>query len=302
MARILIDVNRPQLTATTDEYKALESGDILYFPQTPFELAAEERAFLLGQKQAGGTLHKNISYRPAIDKLKGVEADDPEQFRRTHEIMRNYSQRAVAFTASFLARYASTWKLDFASFRPIEEHGRAAARHARNDLIHVDAFGSRPSHGNRLLRIFTNINPEKPRTWVTSDHFDELVRKHASEAGLPKPPHFWSRVRSKALAAAAGVGIPVVNRPEYDRFMRRFHHYMKDNENFQQNCRKDRWDFPPDSTWIVFTDTASHACLSGRYALEQTFIVDRRGLVFPERSPIAILEKMVGFPLTARSA
>ena len=38
--------------------------------------------------------------------------------------MRSYSERAIAFMGTFLSRYARDWKIDFASFRPIEEEGR----------------------------------------------------------------------------------------------------------------------------------------------------------------------------------
>jgi hypothetical protein len=76
---------------------------------------------------------------------------------------------------------------------------------------------------------------------------------------------------------------------------------MKEDAGFQQTCRKDRWEFPAGSTWIVFTDSASHACLSGQYALEQTFIVRRASLACPEIAPIAILEKIAGHRL-AQSA
>ena len=103
------------------------------------------------------------------------------------------------------------------------------------------------------------------------------------------------------VRAAAGLGLPVVDRPLYDQFMLKFHHAMKEDAGFQRTCRKDRWDFPAGSTWIVFTDSASHACLSGQYALEQTFIVGRAALVCPDKAPIAILEKLAGYPL-ARSA
>jgi hypothetical protein len=34
--------------------------------------------------------------------------------------------------------------------------------------------------------------------------------------------------------------------------------------------------------------------------VEQTFIVPPRGMVAPEHSPIAILERLAGFPLAAR--
>ena len=75
--------------------------------------------------------------------------------------MRGYSQRAIAIMGSFLKKYADQWKIDFASFRPIEESGRQVSLHSRNDLLHFDSFPTRPSHGDRLLRIFTNIHPER---------------------------------------------------------------------------------------------------------------------------------------------
>jgi hypothetical protein len=74
---------------------------------------------------------------------------------------------------------------------------------------------------------------------------------------------------------------------------------MKENAEFQQQCRKDVWLFPPGSSWMVFTDTASHSCVSGQYALEQTFIVRRSSLVYPQRAPIAVLERLTGYTLDA---
>jgi hypothetical protein len=296
MGRVTIEGDPGNLTASEDEYRRLESGDILYFPQTPFELTAEERAFLLSQRQSA-SFHKNISYRPAEDRLKGVDQKDPAEWERMHRIMRAYSTRAISFMGSFLPRYADRWKVDFASFRPIEEAGRKVSHHARNDLIHIDSFPSRPSYGDRLLRIFTNIHPERERVWVTSDPFEQLAWRYAGKAGLPHPPSGLTRLRSKALQVLSTLGMPVVDRPPYDQFMLRFHHYLKESAAFQQECPKDQWAFPPNSTWIVFTDTTSHSCISGRYALEQTFIVRRGSLVFPEKAPIAILERITGFRL-----
>ena len=63
--------------------------------------------------------------------------------------------------------------------------------------------------------------------------------------------------------------------------MLRFHHFLKESAEFQRLCHKDLWQFPPGSAWIVFTDTASHACLSGQYALEQTLIIRHESLVLP---------------------
>jgi hypothetical protein len=106
-------------------------------------------------------------------------------------------------------------------------------------------------------------------------------------------------VRGRVKGLLAGLGLPVVQRPPYDEFMLRFHHYMKQNREFQRDCPKDRWEFPPLSTWICFTDTTSHSCLSGQHALEQTFIVRRESLIRPDKAPIAVLERISGFRLTA---
>jgi hypothetical protein len=301
MARITIDEALTGAAAPEDICARLESGDILYFPANPIPLAAADREFLIEQKQVDASYHKNISYRPAQDRLKGVEARDEASRERTHRVLREFSRTAVSFMARFFPQYARDWKVDFASFRPIEEQGRKVALRSRNDLIHVDSFPSRPSHGDRLLRIFSNIHPTRPRVWVTSESFEQLAWQYGGKAGLPHRPTPVSRLRSHALRALSGIGLPVVDRPPYDQFMLRFHHFMKENEPFQRDCPKDRWEFPPNSTWICFTDTTSHACLSGQFALEQTFIVRRHSLVRPESAPISVLERIAGFPLSGRS-
>ncbi len=299
MALLRIDGSRSGQPAADEEYRRLETGDILFFSSTPFVIEPDDRAFLLGQKQ-NRAFHKNISYRPREDRLKGVDQTDPEARARTKAILRDFSNNATAFLSAFLPQYAGTWHRDFASYRPIEEAGRSATTRSRNDLIHVDNFPSRPSHGDRILRIFVNLNPEKSRIWVTSDNFEALARQYARQAGLPDRPGTWNRLRSAAIGLLSKTGLPLVNRPGYDQFMLRFHHFLKESDAFQRECRKDRWEFPPDSAWICFTDTTSHACESGQYALEQTFLVSGESLVWPEKAPLAILEEMVGFPLNDR--
>src|SRR5712691_709695 len=99
MALITIENYRPGMTATEEDYRRLETGDILFFPTTPFEIAFEEREFLLSQKQVGASYRKNISYRPIEDRLKGVDQKDEAARRKMHQIMRDYSKRAIDFTA-----------------------------------------------------------------------------------------------------------------------------------------------------------------------------------------------------------
>jgi hypothetical protein len=79
--------------------------------------------------------------------------------------------------------------------------------------------------------------------------------------------------------------------------MLRFHHFLKANQEFQETCLRTQWEFPPQSTWLVFTDMVSHAVLSGQFALEQTFIVLKDALVLPERAPVRVLERIAGCPL-----
>ena len=129
----------------------------------------------------------------------------------------------------------------------------------------------------------------------------QLAGRFAERVGLHRKPGALAACGGLTMRVAARLGLPVVDRPPYDRFMLKIHHAMKEDAGFQQNCRKDRWEFPAGSTWIVFTDSASHACLSGQFALEQTFIIGRSSLACPEIAPIAILEKLAGYPL-ARTA
>lgn len=279
----------------------LEEGHILFFPLTPFALPGEEREFLLGQRQLGAGYHKNIAYRPHQDRITGFVKRSDEDGERLRSIMRAYSRRVSEFLAALLPPYARSWRLDYASFRPQQEQGRNLRLRARNDLLHVDAFPTRPTYGDRILRVFTNINPTQPRCWITADTADVLIRRFARSPGLPLPTppgqSVWQRARRSLVSRARAAGLPIVVRSPYDDFMLRLHHYLKENQEFQTTCSKQTWEFPPHSTWIVFTDMVSHAALSGQYALEQTFIVARESLVAPEKAPINVLESLVGAPL-----
>ena len=275
----------------------LESGNILYFPQTPFEFPDDDIQFLLTRKQTDAAFHKNIAYRPAADRITGVDKSAGPDGDRLRAILRGYSQRSAHFLGELLSPYAGKWKLDFASYRPLEERGRPARLRARNDLPHVDAFPTRPTNGDRILRLFTNLNPTQNRVWITSQTFDVIGPRFAKAIGLARPNGGGSLQRAfRKIATAAH--LPGANRSPYDDFMHRCHNAMKENAEFQEGCPKQRWEFPPQSTWIVFTDFVSHAVLEGQYALEQTFIVSREAMVRPETSPLAILESLTGYPLT----
>src|ERR1700727_3166352 len=161
----------------------LEAGDILYFPETPVPIRREDIAFLLGQQQTDSSLHKNIAYKPNIDKLSGVDTKtaDAQAVARLQSIMRWYSKSVTEFLTGFLSPYKANWQLDYASFRPQEKEGPDLPQRRRNDLLHTDAFPTRPTHGARILRFFNNIYPTRTRDWVVSDPFSVLAPLYAPQ-------------------------------------------------------------------------------------------------------------------------
>ena len=274
----------------------LEKGDILFFSRPPFPLAAEDVDFLLSQRHMDSRLHKNISYRPGEDLLRGF-SDSQESENHIHRIMRGYSAAVTGFVSRFLMPYASRFQMDYASFRPLEEQGRDLPLHKRNDLLHVDAFPSRPTRGGRILRVFTNINPRQDRIWLTGERFPDLAGHYALEAGLRGICGSSSGARSRFLRLLHAAKLPVADRSPYDEFMLHFHDWLKENSRFQSSSDKTRLAFPPMATWLVFTDGVPHAALSGQFALEQTFIVPPPALVAPDYAPVHVLEKLCGRPL-----
>ncbi len=281
----------------------LEDGQILFFREIPFELPDKHREFLLSQRPGDSRYHKNVSYRPQQDVLRGFASRAPNDSTQLHEIMRAYSTQVTQFLTRFLSPYAKHWSLDFASFRPLEEEGRDLPLHQRNDLLHVDAFPSRPTRGGRILRVFTNLHPSQPRIWHTTDCFDILAQRFAFDAGLHRLAARASspvrRFRRSVIRALRAMGMPVVDRSPYDTFMLRFHDYLKEHTHFQKECAKVRLEFPPGATWIVFTDAVAHAALSGQYALEHTYIVPPDALLAPHKAPIRVLEALCGRSLAA---
>jgi len=132
--------------------------------------------------------------------------------------------------------------------------------------------------------------------WLTGDPF-EIVAEYAAAAGL-------SRIAAESQSTLSGIkraltrAVHLPDRAPYDRFMLGFHDYLKHNAAYQNNCTKYRFEFAPGSTWMLFTDIVPNAVLSGRYALEQTFIIARDSLVLRDKAPVSILERLSSATLT----
>lgn len=155
--------------------------------------------------------------------------------------------------------------------------------------LHVDAFPSRPMQGNRILRVFNNINFEgKPRSWRVGEPFGELAQRI-----LPNIKPY-----SKIMAQVQNkLKITKSLRTHYDHIMLAMHDAMKADEDYQKNGLQWAIDFMPGSTWVCYSDQVPHAAMSGQYMLEQTYMVDKSVLQKPELSPLKQLECLVGHRL-----
>jgi hypothetical protein len=279
----------------------LERGHVVFYTVCPFALPqGDAYQFLLDQRLASRA-HKNISYDPHTGKTSGFARRGPGQAERLRDLLADFSRTATAWLAQPFPGYAQAWRLDRVSYRPEEEALRKLRQTARNDLLHVDAFPSRPTNGHRILRLFVNVNPTEPRVWVTSDPFARLLERYGKAAGLPsKDGADWARRLGEQVVRIFHPNRP--RRSAYDSFMLRFHDYLKAHDEFQERGPKRFWSFPPGSAWLAFTDACSHAVLRGRYALEHSYFVPPEALVLPEESPPALLARACGMEVLNRAA
>jgi len=279
----------------------LERGAIEYFPVCPFQLPeGEDRMFLLEQRLASRA-HKNISYNPNTGRAAGFARTSAAQSERLRILLASFAQHATSWLARTLPRYACAWRLDLVSFRPEEEATRRLRLKARNDLLHVDAFPSRPTNGHRILRLFANVNLSEPRVWATSEPFGKLLERFGTRVGLPTGQGAsWTRQIGRHMLRLFRPGR--AQRSLYDMFMLRFHDFLKANDEFQEHGPKRFWTFAPGSAWLVLTDVASHAVLRGRFALEHSYFVAPETLALPDQSPPALLERACAIPVLNRAA
>lgn len=274
----------------------LERGEIVYFPACPFDLFHQDDLDFLTQQKLGGGLHKNISYDPAGCRASGYLTRSRQQRRRLRGLLKGFSERATTWLAGLLPRYAASWRLDRVHYRPEEEATRILRDMARNELLHMDAFPTRPSRGDRILRLFVNLNDREPQTWVTSDTFGSLLEQFGRQAGLPHQVEAtWQRRLRHGLL---GLVQPHYRRRTiYDSFMLRFHHFLKSHHGFQDRGAKRFQSFAPGSAWLLFSDGLAHGELRGRFALDHSYFIATETLALPELAPAALLEKACGLPV-----
>ena len=262
--------------------ETLEGGNVLVLPDLPFVLTDEERTYLRPDAVADGT--KTIKYERKTDRVWGTA--DTTGATVLKGMLRRYSEETHALVLALFPGYDSALKLGATSFRPVEAQGRQQSTRHDDTLLHVDAFPSRPSAGQRILRVFTNIHPgDKPRVWRVGEPFEAVAKRFLPKIGAPFP----GSARFMKL-----VGLTKALRTPADHYMLKLHDTMKFDAAYQRDCPKQQVEFKPGTTWMVFTDQVSHAAISGQHALEQTFTLDLHGMVHPETAPLRVLERLKG--------
>lgn len=269
--------------ARTHATARLESGAVLLFPALDFPLTDAERA-LVRRAGSDGTA-KNISFDPTTGTCKGSTLSGADLAQLTAMIERFATRSSDLITTLFPAVSPATSRAR-TSFRPVEIAGRTSSWRKDDTKLHIDAFPSRPMRDRRILRVFTNIDPDgTPRKWRVGPDFEIYARHFLPRASREIPGRAWLLHR---------LGITKSRRSRYDELMLALHDAAKRDGAWQRTVTAERIDFPPGCTWAVFTDRTAHAALAGRNALEQTFEIDESALHHPAMAPRAILEQLTG--------
>ena len=265
---------------------ALETGRVLT-AQLPFLLLPDE-TFLLSPAVMGSE-RKNISLEPVTGELgnTSLSGDDAEHLR---VMLRRFGDMAETLLHDLLTGYAPALERARTSFRPAEIAGREYSRRHDDRLLHVDAFPSRPMRGRRILRLFCNVAADgAPRLWRVGEPFPDFARQFMPHTGAAMPGSAWLLQR---------LGITKGRRSEYDRIMLRLHDLGKLDAAYQSDAPRADLTFATGTMWLCFTDQVLHAALAGHCALEQTFHLPIAAMTRPERSPLGVLERLAGRPLT----
>ena len=261
---------------------ALEAGDVLFLPDLRFQVELSE-ARLFTPAILGSS--KNASYDPASGRLGGTAATgaDAETLRG---FIGRFSDATTSLVRRLLPAYGDRLTVGRASFRPAEIAGRETTWRKDDTRLHVDSFPATPSRGRRILRVFSNVNPEgRARAWRLGDDFETVARRFAPQLRMPL---------MGAGHVLALLRVTKTPRSAYDALMLQLHDCMKADDVFQKSSAQSRIDLPAGSTWLAFTDQVSHAATSGQYQLEQTFLLPVDAMAEPERSPLRVLERIKG--------
>lgn len=266
--------------------RALEGGNVLFFPQLSFSVGEIEVQF---PSLAMAAKNKNISLDITTGKLSGSSLDEMAS-RPLQAMMQRFARCSNDLMRNLLPHYKAGLIQARASFRPVEIVGRWISWRKDDTRLHVDSFPSSPVQDKRILRVFSNVNPHgRSRSWRLGESFESVARRYLPSLSAP----VWGSSQLLRLCR-----VTKSRRSAYDHFMLQLHDRMKADLNYQSGADQITYDFPAGSTWVVFTDQVSHAAMAGQYVLEQTFYIPVASMMDPSKSPLRVLERLTGQKLT----
>ena len=273
---------RPALTPTIQEraVRAIEGGGVVVLPRVSFTLADGERKFLSPAWSDGRA--KNVSLDG--DRLKGAHGDASDLSELAAMVQR-FADGAASLVTTLFPKYSAYVKRARTSFRPQPAVGRDVSWRKDDSRLHVDAFPSRPNRGERILRVFTNVNMTEPRVWRVGESFEAMAKTML--------PRIRPAIPGSSTVLAA-LHVTKGRRSAYDHLMLNLHDRAKEDTKYQQECDQSVVEFAPGTTWLCFSDQVMHAAVSGQYMMEQTIHLPVTALYDPQRAPLAILERLVG--------
>ena len=261
----------------------VESGAVLAFPRLAFALDASERRFL--DPRWADVKAKNVSVRWPSGELRGA-VGAAEDLQALRALIVRFAERSEALALRLFPHYRGHLRRGNTSFRPTDVAGRVRSWRQDDTRLHVDAFPSNPMQGTRLLRVFSNVNPNgEPRRWRVGEPFEAHARRYFATLRAPLPGSAW---------LMAATGITKRRRTAYDHFMLQLHDRAKADPDFQRHSPQARIDFAPGTTWVCYSDQVLHAAMGGQHMLEQTFQIDAPHLAHPDSAPLAVLERLAG--------
>lgn len=263
--------------------EALENGQVVYCPNLSFILEEKEKRYL--STDIADPKAKNIRYDIHNDELGGTTLP-PTERAGLQQFIRRFANQSRDLVEHLFPHYRGKLTQARTSFRPVEAQGRPSSYRKDDTRLHVDAFPATPTGGKRILRVFTNVNPNgMPRHWRVGESFSQVVEKFVPN--LSKP----NKLAAKLMQITR---ITRGERTPYDHYMHKLHNAMKADLEYQKYASQEDVYFPPGSTWLVFSDQVSHAAMSGQFMFEQTFYLPVNHMADEKKSPLRILERAVG--------
>ena len=267
--------------------QALENGKVIFFPHLAFSLNSDEHLFLT--PHIADPKSKNISYDIRKKKMSGV-AKESSPIPLLQDMMHRYAVSSKHLINQLFPHYSPNIIQARTSFRPAEIAGRKSSYRKDDTRLHVDAFPATPVKGERILRVFTNVNPHgKPRVWRVGEPFADVLQKMSPKFRKPIPGMAFLM---KCLKMTKDY------RSLYDHYMLQMHDLMKGDLQYQKNVPQEEIQFHPGCTWIAYTDQVSHAAMSGQFLFEQTFHLPVYGLHDEQTSPLRTMERFFKRSLT----